>query len=53
MHLLFLLSFKRVYIIKIIILERIKKLVNNKVSFILDECFNDEESYDKLRKVGI
>ena len=36
--------------VKEIQLERIKKLVNNKVSFILDECFNDEESYDKLRK---
>ena len=36
--------------VKEIQLERIKKLVDNKVSFILDECFNDEESYDKLRK---
>ena len=31
--------------------ERLKKIVDNKVSFVFDKCFNKKEDYDKLNEL--
>ena len=31
--------------------ERLKKIIDNKVSFVFDKCFNKKEDYDKLNEL--